>query len=69
MWRAEGPDALPLRPMEFANLTLIFVTAWLVWKKPGRENLAFALLLASVVLMAFVFFLATRASILPSVNY
>lgn len=55
--------------MEFANLTLIFVTAWLVWKKPGRESLAFALLVTSATLMAFVFFLATRASILPSVNY
>ncbi len=55
--------------MEFANLTLIFVTAWLVWKKPGQENLAFALLVTSVVLMASLFFLATRSSILPPVNY
>ncbi|MCG6927783.1 MAG: hypothetical protein LJF30_21065 [Acidobacteria bacterium] len=55
--------------MEFANLTLIFVTAWLVWKKPGRESLAFALLVTSALLTAFLFFLGTRSSILPPVNY
>ena len=55
--------------MEFANLTLIFVTAWLVWKKPHREGLAFALLVTSVVLTAFLFFLGTRSTILPPVNY
>jgi uncharacterized membrane protein len=55
--------------MEFANLTLIFVTAWLVWRKPGRERVAFALLVTSVVLMGFLFFLATRSSVLPPANY
>jgi hypothetical protein len=55
--------------MEFANLTLIFVTAWLVWKKPHREGTAFVLLVVSVLLMAFLFFLGTRTSILPPANY
>ena len=55
--------------MEFANLTLIFVTAWLVWKKPAREKTAFALLVTSVVLTVFLFFLATRSSVLPPANY
>jgi hypothetical protein len=55
--------------MEFANLTLVFVTAWLVWKKPEKETAAFALLVTSVVLTAFLFFLGTRSSILPPVNY
>jgi len=55
--------------MEFANLTLVFVTAWLVWKKPEKETTAFALLVTSVVLTAFLFFLGTRSSILPPVNY
>jgi len=55
--------------MEFANLTLIFVTAWLVWKKPDKERIAFALLATSVVLTAFLFFLATRSSVLPPANY
>jgi cell division protein FtsW (lipid II flippase) len=55
--------------MEFANLTLILVIAWLVWKKPDRERVAFGLLVTSVALMAFLFFLATRSSILPPANY
>jgi hypothetical protein len=55
--------------MEFANLTLIFATAWLVWKKPDREKTAFVLLVTSALLMAFLFFLGTRTSILPPVNY
>ena len=55
--------------MEFANLSLIFVTAWLVWKKPAREKTAFALLVTSVLLTALLFFLGTRSSILPPVNY
>ena len=55
--------------MEFANLTLIFVTGWLVWKTPGKENVAFALLVTSVLLTALLFFLGTRSSILPPVNY
>ena len=58
-----------LSAMEFANLTLIFVTAWLVWKKPEKERVAFAMLVTSVALMAFLFFLATRSSILPPANY
>jgi hypothetical protein len=55
--------------MEFANLTLIFIASWLVWKKPGKENVAFALLVTSAVLTAFLFFLGTRSSILPPVNF
>jgi len=67
--RHRGGSRGNLPPMEFANLTLIFVTAWLVWKKPGRESLAFALLVTSALLTAFLFFLGTRSSILPPVNY
>jgi uncharacterized membrane protein len=55
--------------MEFANLSLIFLTAWLVWKKPEKETVAFALLVTSALLMAFLFLLGTRTSILPPVNY
>lgn len=55
--------------MEFANLTLIFVAAWLAWRKPEKEKAAFALLVTSAVLTAFLFFLATRGTILPAVNY
>ena len=60
-------DTLPA--MEFANLTLILVTAWMVWKRPDKERTAFALLVTSVLLTVFLFFLGTRSSILPPVNY
>jgi uncharacterized membrane protein YozB (DUF420 family) len=55
--------------MEFANLTLIFVTAWMVWRKPEKEKTAFALLVTSALLVAFLFFVATRSTILPPANY
>jgi hypothetical protein len=43
--------------MEFLNLVLIFITAYLVLRAPNRERLAFRLLVASAVLMV------------PGVNY
>ena len=60
-------DNLPT--MEFANLTLILVTAWMVWRRPDKEKTAFVLLVTSVLLTAFLFFLATRSSVLPPANY
>lgn len=55
--------------MEFLNLCLMFVTAWLIWKRPEKERLARRLLLVSVVLMVFLFMLGTRTSLLPGLNY
>ena len=55
--------------MEFLNFVLIFATAWLVLRKPHRERLAFRLLIVSVVLMVFLFSMATRTGLLPGVNY
>ena len=55
--------------MEFLNFVLMFVIAWLVLRKPGRERLAFRLLIVSVALMVMIFSLATRTSLLPGVNY
>ena len=55
--------------MEFLNLVLIFAAAWLIWRHPERERLAFGLLVASTVLMMTLFSLATRTSWLPGVNY
>lgn len=55
--------------MEFLNFVLIFVTGWLVLKKPEKEKLAFRLLLTSVLLMVFLFFVGTRTSVLPPFNY
>jgi hypothetical protein len=55
--------------MEFLNFVLILTTAVLALRRPDRERLAFALLVASFLLTAFVFFVGTRGSILPALNY
>lgn len=55
--------------MEFLNFVLMFVTAFLLWRKPERERLAFGLLVVSVVLMVGLFSMATRTGLLPGVNY
>ena len=55
--------------MEFLNLILILVAAFLVLRRPDRERLAFRLLVISSILMVFLFFLATRTGLLPGVNY
>jgi lipopolysaccharide export LptBFGC system permease protein LptF len=55
--------------MEFLNLVLIFVAAWLVFRKPQKENLAFSILIVSVLLMVVLFSIATRTALLPGVNY
>ncbi len=55
--------------MECLNLVVILVTAFLVLRKPHRERLAFGLLVFSVLLMVFLFSMATRTGLLPAVNY
>jgi hypothetical protein len=55
--------------MEFLSLTLIFTSAFLVWRRPEKERLAYGLLVASVVLMVLLFSLGTRTSLLPGVNF
>ena len=55
--------------VEFLNFVLMFVAAWLIFRKPDRERLAFRLLVVSVVLMVVLFSIATRTSLLPGVNY
>ncbi len=54
--------------MEFLNFLLIRTAGWLVWRRPGRERLAFALLLASFLLMALLFLIGTHTSLVPGVN-
>lgn len=54
--------------MEFLNLLLILFLAWLLWRRPERERLAFRLLLVSCGLMALQFLIATHGSLLPGVN-
>jgi hypothetical protein len=55
--------------MEFLNFLLMFAIAWLVFRRPEKERLAFRLLVASVLLMVALFGIATRTGLLPGVNY
>jgi uncharacterized membrane protein len=55
--------------LELVNFILIFCAGWLVWRRPERERTAFALLVASALLMALVFFVGSRGSVLPGLNY
>jgi peptidoglycan/LPS O-acetylase OafA/YrhL len=54
--------------MEFLNFLIILVAAWLVWRRPERERLAFGLVLVSCVIMAVLFFIGTHTSVIPGVN-
>lgn len=54
--------------MEFLNFLIILVAAWLVWRRPEREKLAFRLMVASCVLMALLFLIGTHTSLIPGVN-
>jgi uncharacterized membrane protein len=54
--------------MEFLNFLLISSAAWLIWRKPERERLAFGLLIASCLLMALLFLIGTHGSLVPGVN-
>jgi len=56
-------------PVELVNFILILCAGWLVWRRPERERAAFALLVASALLTAFVFFVGSRGSVLPGLNY
>lgn len=65
-----SPKACTAKPfMEFLNLCLMFVTAWLIWKRPHKETIARRLLLVSVVLMVLLFMVGTKTSLLPGLNY
>lgn len=55
--------------MEFLNLVLIFITGYLVFRRPEKERTAFRILVVSVLLMVFLFSMATRTALLPGVNY
>jgi heme A synthase len=61
-----GSAILPL--MEFLNFLLIMAAGWLVWRRPERERLAFALLVVSFIVMAAVFLIGTHTSLIPAVN-
>jgi len=55
--------------VEFLNFVLIFATGWLLLRRPARERLAFGLLVTSSLLMAALFLIGARGSILPGLNY
>jgi len=55
--------------VELLNFILIFAAGWLVLRRPERERLAFGLLVASSLLMAALFLIGARGSILPGLNY
>lgn len=54
--------------MEFLNFLLILWAAWLVWRRPERERLAFGLLVVCSLLMALLFLIGTHGSLVPGVN-
>ena len=54
--------------MEFLNFLIILWAAWLLWRRPERERLAFTLLVVSCVLMALLFLIGTHTSLVPGVN-
>jgi uncharacterized membrane protein len=54
--------------MEFLNFVLILWAAWLLWRRPERERLAFRLLLISCALMALLFLVGIHGSLVPGVN-
>lgn len=54
--------------MELLNFLLILWAAWLVWRRPERERLAFRLLVISCVIMAALFLVGTHGSFVPGVN-
>jgi len=55
--------------VEFLNFVIIFITGYVVLRRPQRERLAFGLLVTSCLLMATLFLIGARGSILPGLNY
>ena len=54
--------------MEFLNFLIILAAAWLVWRRPERQRLAFGLLIVSCLLMVLLFLIGTHTSLVPGVN-
>ena len=55
--------------MEFMNFILMAAAAYLLLRKPEKERQAFMLLVAGILLTAFLFLVASRTSLLPGLNY
>jgi hypothetical protein len=54
--------------VEFLNFLIVLVSAWLVWRRPERERLAFGLLVVSCLLMMALFLIGTHTSFVPGLN-
>lgn len=54
--------------MEFLNFLIILATAWLLWRRPDKERLAFGLLIVSCIIMAVLFLIGTHTSLIPGLN-
>lgn len=54
--------------MEFLNFLIIIWAAWLLWRRPEKERLAFRLLILSCIVMAVLFLIGTHTSLVPRVN-
>jgi len=70
-WAAQRPSRPPHREadvVEFLNYLIILLAAWLLWRRPERERLAFGLLALSAAIMAALFLIGTHTSLLPRVN-
>jgi multisubunit Na+/H+ antiporter MnhC subunit len=55
--------------VELLNFLLIFACGYLLLRHPERERLAFGLAITSALLMALLFLVGTRTSLLPGLNY
>lgn len=67
--RRPAPNVAYPQRMELLTFLLLFLAAWLLWRRPERERLAARLLIVGIVLMVFLFTLGTRTSLLPGLNY
>lgn len=54
--------------MEFLTFLLMLGAAWLLWRRPERERLAFALLVVCCLIMLLLFLIGTHTSLVPGVN-
>jgi len=54
--------------MEFLNFLIILWAAWLLWRRPEKEQLAFRLLILSCIVMALLFLIGTHTALVPRVN-
>jgi heme A synthase len=57
-----------LSRMEFLNFLIIIWAAWLLWRRPENERLAFRLLILSCIVMAVLFLIGTHTSLIPRIN-